>query len=114
MVAEHPAHHRDFLRAYIGAGEVAPWDGGIVAHTENANIEILEPSAVVDLVGFPVKASGQGLTLNAMRFAVADLAGTEALHRQNGLAVRRHWERLIVPPDEAFGATLIFEAAKEG
>jgi hypothetical protein len=114
MVAEHPAHHRDFLRAYIGAGEVAPWDGGIVAHTENGNIEILEPSAVVDLVGFPVKASGQGLTLNAMRFAVADLAGTEALHRQNGLAVRRHWERLIVPPDEAFGATLIFEAAKEG
>ena len=68
------------------------------------------PSAARDLFAFPVKANGNGLTLNAMRFAVADLGQTEALHRKNGLAVRRHGERLIVPPIEAFGATLIFEA----
>jgi hypothetical protein len=52
------------------------------------------------------------MTMNAIRFAVADLADTEALHRQNGLTVRRHGGRLIVPPEEAFGATLIFEATK--
>jgi hypothetical protein len=54
------------------------------------------------------------MTLSAMRFSVADLARIEALYRQNGLAVRRHAERLIVPPEEAFGATLIFEPAKVG
>ena len=67
-----------------------------------------------NLFGLPVKASGEGLTLNAMRFTVADLAQTEALFRQHEIACQRRGERLIVPPEEAFGATLIFEAAKVG
>jgi Glyoxalase-like domain len=111
MIANDPARHQDFLKAYIGIGEVTSGPAGVTARTENGEIEILEPSAARDLLGFPVKASGDGLTLNAMRFAVADLGQTEALYRQNGLAVRRYGEKLIVPPDEAFGATLIFEAA---
>jgi hypothetical protein len=112
MLADDPASHRDFLKAYIGQGEVTSSAAGITAHTENGDIEIMAPSVARDLLGFPVKASGEGITLNAMRFAVADMARTEALHRQNGLAVRRHGGRLIVPPDVAFGATLIFEAAE--
>jgi hypothetical protein len=78
-------------------------------HTENGDIEILEPSAADDLFGLPVTADGDGMTLSAMRFAVTDLAAIEALYRQNGLAVRRRGDRLIVPPGEAFGATLIFK-----
>ena len=109
MIANHPARHRDFLKAYTGAGEVASNAAGISVHTENGDVEVLEPSAARDLFGIPVKADGEAITLNAMRFAVADLAGTEALHRQNGFAVRRQGERLVLPPDEAFGATLIFE-----
>jgi hypothetical protein len=112
MVANDPASHRAFLEAYIGQGELASTAAGITAHTENGDIDILAPPAARDLLGLPVKASGEGIALDAMRFAVADLAQTETLHRQNGLAVKRHGERLIVPPDVAFGATLIFEAAK--
>ena len=111
LIANHPARHRDFLKAYTG-DEADSQVGGIVALTKNGEIEVLEPSALRDLFGTPVEASGEGITLNAMRFTVADLAQTEALHRRNGVAVRRHGERLIVPPDVAFGATLIFEAAK--
>jgi hypothetical protein len=111
MVALEPARHREFLKAYIGAGEMAAHEGGVTACTENGDIEILEPSAAHDLFGVPIKA-GTGMTMNAMRFAVVDLAQTEALHRQNGLAVRRHGTRLIVPPEAAFSATLIFEAAE--
>jgi hypothetical protein len=110
MIANNPARYQDFLKAYIGVGEVTSGPAGVTARTENGEIEILEPSVARDLLGFPVKASGDGLTLNAMRFAVAHLRQTEARHRQNGLAVRRHGEKLIVPPDQAFGATLIFEA----
>lgn len=110
MVADDPAAHHDFLKAYTGAAEVTSGPAGVTAHTENGEIEILEPSAAGDLFAFPVKAGRTGLTLNAMRFTVADLAQTEALHRQNGLTVRRHGEKLIVLPIEAFGATLIFEA----
>ena len=40
-----------------------------------------------------------------------DFAEVEALHRQRGIASRRHVGRLVVPPDVAHGATLIFEAA---
>jgi Glyoxalase-like domain len=110
MIANDSARHQDFLKAYVGAGEVTSGPVGVTARTENGEIEILEPPAARDLLGFPVMAGGDGLTLNAMRFAVADLGQTEALYRKNGLAVRRHGEKLMVPPDEAFGATLIFEA----
>jgi hypothetical protein len=111
MVANDPASHRNFLKVYTGA-EVTSDTAGVTARTENGDIEIATPSGACDLLGFPVTAAGEGITLNAMRFAVADLAQTEALHRRNGVAVRRHEERLIVPPDAAFGATLIFEATK--
>jgi hypothetical protein len=110
VIANDPASHRGFLKTYIGTGEVTSGPAGVIARTENGEIEILEPSAARDLLDFPIKASGEGLTLNAMRFAVPDLARTEALFRQNEVVCRRHGERLIVPPDVAFGATLIFEA----
>jgi hypothetical protein len=112
MVANDPANHQQFLKAYIGEGEVSPSAAGITAHTENGDLEILDRSAARDLLGFPVKASDGGITLNAMRFAVADLAPIEILHRRTGLAVRRVGDRLILPPEDAFGATLIFEAGK--
>lgn len=112
MIANDPASHRGFLEAYSGVKPVRT-EGGVAARTENGVIDILNPSAARDLLGFPVEAGGAGVMLNALRFAVADPSRTEGLHRQNGLAVRRHGERLVVPPEEAFGATLIFEAAKE-
>ena len=112
MVAGDPVSHQSFLTAYTGVKTVVSRDG-VTAETENGDIDILDPSAARDLLGFPVKAGGNGITLNAMRFAVADLIQAEALHRQNGLAVRRNGQRLTIPPEEGFGATLIFEAAKE-
>jgi catechol 2,3-dioxygenase-like lactoylglutathione lyase family enzyme len=112
MVADDPTRHQSFVEDYIGAGEVTSTADGIIAHTQNGDIEILTPSAASDLLGILVEASGEGITLNATRFVVANLTQTEALHRRNGLAVRRHGEKLIVPPEQAFGATLIFEAAK--
>jgi glyoxalase-like protein len=112
MVANDPAGHRDFLKAYIGQGDVTSNAAGLTAPTENGDIEIMTPSAARGLLGFPVKASGEGITLNAMRFTVGNLAQTETLHRQNGVVAKRHGDRLIVAPDGAFGATLIFEAAK--
>ena len=114
MLANAPASHRDFLKAYTGAAEVSSRGAGATAHTENGDIEILTPSSAHELLGVPVEAHGDGITLNAMRFAVPDLAQTQALHRQNGLATRRHGERLILPPTEAFGATLIFETKESG
>ena len=62
--------------------------------------------------GYFGRGAGEGMTLNALRFEVADMAQAEASHRQNGVASRRHIGRLVVPPGVAHGATLIFETAK--
>ena len=70
----------------------------------------MEPVAFRDQFGFSVKADGEGMTLNAMRFAVADIGRRRPCIGKTELAVRRHVGRLVVPPIVAYGATLIFEA----
>ena len=72
----------------------------------------MEEVSYRDQFGVPVEVNGEGMTLNALRFEVADLAELEASLRQGGIAARRRVGRLIVPPDLAFGATLIFEGGK--
>jgi Glyoxalase-like domain len=111
MVANNPTDHQTFLKAFTGVGEVYSNAIGVNARTENGDIAILQPMTYPDQFGVPIDAMGEGMTLNAMRFAVPDMAQAEAVHRQNGVASQRHDGRLVVPPDLAHGATLIFETA---
>jgi Glyoxalase-like domain len=116
LVSHHPANHQTFLKAFTGAGELHSKPTGVRALTGNGDIEILDSASFRGQFGVSpdVKGEGmpqEGMTLCAMRFAVADLARAEALHRQNGIASWRHGGRLVVPPDIAHGATLIFETA---
>jgi catechol 2,3-dioxygenase-like lactoylglutathione lyase family enzyme len=111
LVASDPTRHEDFLRAYTGC-EPDRDANGVVAHTGNGDIEVMRPSSYRDRFGVPAVAIGEAMMLNAMRFAVDDLAQAQALLRQSGLGHRNLDGRLIVPPEIAFGATLIFEAAK--
>jgi hypothetical protein len=111
MVANDPTRHQSFLEVYTG-NQLNREGAGVVAHTENGDIEIMPPAAYRDQFGVPIEAIGEGMTLNAIRFAVADLAQTEMQLRNRGVVCRDLAGRLIVPPDIAFGATLIFEAAR--
>lgn len=111
MVASNPAGHQNFLKAFAGVGELHSSAIGVKARTENGDIDILDPNAYRDQFGVSVELTGEGMTLNAMRFAVADMVQIETLHHQNGIASRRLAGRLVVPPDLAHGATLIFETA---
>jgi hypothetical protein len=112
LVADNPADHHVFLKAFTGVSDLHASSIGIRATTENGEVEIMEQVAFRDLTGVALKADGEGMTLNALRFAVADIAAVEAQHRANGILSRRHAGRLVISPDLAFGATLIFEAAK--
>jgi hypothetical protein len=114
MVADNPTDHHIFLKAFTGVSDLHSSSIGVKAHTENGDIEIMEQVAFRDQFGVSPDVNGEGMTLNALRFEVTDVAQAEALLRQNGLASRRHVGRLIIPPDVAHGATLIFETAKEG
>jgi hypothetical protein len=111
LVASNPAAHQSFLKAFSGVGEPQSGAGGVSARTENGDIEVMTPITYSDRFGVPVETVGEGMAFKAMRFAVPDLAAVEALHRRNGIASRRHAGRMVVPPDLAHGATLIFETA---
>jgi Glyoxalase-like domain len=114
LVADNPTDHHIFLKSFTGVSDLHSSSMGVTAATENGDVEIITPVAFRDQFGVAVKASGEGMTLNALRFEVADLAEVEALHRSGGIASRRHGGRLIVPPDIAHGATLILEPAQQG
>jgi hypothetical protein len=111
MVADNPTDHHIFLKAFTGVSDLHSNSIGIKARTENGDIEIMEPASFRDQFGVSPDINGEGMTLNALRFDVADIAQAEILHRQHGIASRRHAGRLVVPPDVGFGATLIFETA---
>jgi hypothetical protein len=112
IVSGEPAGNSAFLTSFTGAAVLQSRSAGIVAVTNNGEAEIMPPAAFRDLTGVTIEPDGAGMTLNALRFAVADLAVVESLHRDDGIASRRHGGRIVVPPEIAFGATLIFEAAK--
>lgn len=112
LVAENPTGHHIFLKAFTGVSDLHSSSIGITARTENGEIEIMEPVSFRDQFFASPEVSGEGMTLNALRFAVEDMAQAEALLQQNKIVSQRHVGRLIVPPDAAHGATLIFETAK--
>jgi hypothetical protein len=112
LVADKPADHSAFLTSFTGVAEVQSRSTGVVAVTGNGEVEIMAPAAFRDVTGVTIEPEGEGMTLNALRFAVADLRVVEVQHRDNQIASRRRGGRIVVPPDIAFGATLIFEVAK--
>jgi hypothetical protein len=114
MVAENPTDHHIFLKAFTGVSDLHSSSIGVKARTGNGDVEIMEQVAFRDQFGTSPEVRGEGMTLNAMRFEVADIAQADAWHRVNAIASRRHAGRLVVPPDVAHGATLIFEALKVG
>ena len=98
MVADNPADHHIFLKAFTGVNDLHSSSIGIKARTENGDVEIMEPVAFRDQFGVALDVSGEGMTLNAMRFAVADIARPRPCIGENGIASRRHAGRLVLPP----------------
>ena len=111
LVADNPADHHIFLKAFTRVSDLHSTSVGITARTANGDIEIMEQIAFRDQFGVSPEVKGEGMTLNGLRFEVDDIAQAEAGHRQNGVVSQRHVGRLVMPPDVAHGATLIFETA---
>ena len=74
MVADNPTDHHIFLKAFTGVSDLHSSSIGIKARTGNGDVEIMEPVAFRDRFGVSPDVSGEGMTLNAMRFAVSDMA----------------------------------------
>jgi hypothetical protein len=111
LVADSPAGHQRFIKAYTGLSAVDVSSTGVTARTGNGDVDILKPTSFRDRFGVSPGVTGEGMVFGALRFTVADIAQAEVLHRQNGIASQRHGGRLVVAPKLAHGATLIFETA---
>lgn len=114
MVADNPSDHHIFLSAFTGVRMVHSSSLGIASLTPNGEVEIMEATGFRDQFDIVPVTEGEGATFQGLRLVVDDLKAAERLLRDNDIACHRHVGRVIVPPDVAFGATLIFDNRIEG
>jgi catechol 2,3-dioxygenase-like lactoylglutathione lyase family enzyme len=107
FVADQPMDHAGFLSAFSGVGMLDNHADGVTAHTPRGSIEIFKVAAFRDRFGASPNDI-QGLKLVGLKISVKDLDQIEALLQKSGMACSRHEGRLVIAPDAAFGATLIF------
>ncbi|MDB5546909.1 MAG: Glyoxalase [Tardiphaga sp.] len=110
LVAAKPADHAKFLRTFIGAADVEQRVAGIALRTPRGEIDVLEPAAFAERYGV-VCDLGERAMIAALRIAVENLDAVDSILRDGEIPSHRHGALLIVPPQAAFGATLIFEQA---
>jgi hypothetical protein len=110
MVAENPADHHVFLKAFSGVTDLKSTSSGITIETPRGEIQVMDPSAYTAHFAVAPPDTSQGARLAALRFAVRDMAALRSALEKGGTAAVGHMGKLVVPPQEAFGATLAFEA----
>jgi hypothetical protein len=111
FVAERPADHRRFFAYVTGAHELRSGPHGLLVKTPRGDIEILDVAAFRDRFGVMRKPGRTGATLEGLRIDAPDLDAVERVLRANDIASNRRGSRLVISPETAFGATLIFEGA---
>ena len=109
LVADNPTDHHIFLGGVTGVRELHSSSLGLKADTPRGDVEILEATAVHDQFGVTPKVERTGATLEGLRLAAPDLDAVERIFKASNIASHRHIGRLVVKPEAAFGATLIFE-----
>jgi hypothetical protein len=111
LVAPDPGEHAAFLAAFTGSGVTRR--GGLVLDTPRGEIEVLAPSDLRQRYGADAGASETQSAAHfaAFRIAVADLGAAAGVLDGNGIGYARAGASIVVPPKEAFGCALVFEAA---
>lgn len=109
FVAENPDDQRHFFAAFSGAQEVSPAPGGFVIRTGGGDIEVVIPAAFNDQYGIAPPDVSSRASFAAIRFTVRDLGAA----RPFMAGARDHKSRLVVGPEAAMGAVLLFEKAAE-
>jgi len=112
MVADNPTDHHIFLGNVTGVRELHSSSLGVVANTPRGDVEIEEATAFRDQFGVVPKVERTGATIEGLRLAAPDIDAVERILKAGNTASHRHIGRLVVKPEAAFGATLIFEQSR--
>jgi hypothetical protein len=113
LTADNPTDHHIFLEAFTGCRDLHSTSIGLVAQTPRGAIEVVEPVSFADRFGVTPAVTGEAMTLAALRLGVLWRGRIEGHLKDNGIPYERRSKALVVKPEAAFGATLVFEAESE-
>lgn len=113
FVADNPTDHHIFMSAFAGERELQSTSSGISVVTPRGEIQIMDPVAYRRHFGIDAPDANKGMPLCALRLVAADLAKVEANLTSGGAAHLNHMGRIVVRPDAAMGAALVFEQATQ-
>jgi catechol 2,3-dioxygenase-like lactoylglutathione lyase family enzyme len=114
MVAENPADHAAFLRAFCGTNDVKSNSNGIAIRTARGEIQVMDSTAYRQHFAVEPPDLTRGARLAAIRLFVRDQATVTSALDKGGIVAAKYMGNLVIPPDTACGATLIFETLKTG
>lgn len=107
FVAENPADHHIFLKAFAGVSDLASTSSGITIDTPRGEIQVMDPAAFRLHYAVEPPDTTRGMRLAAIRFAADMTAARAAL----GDRASERMGKLIVGPRTVHGATLVVEPA---
>jgi len=108
LVAENPSEHHIFLSALTGERELQSSSSGIRLATPRGDIQVMDAAAFRSHFGVAPPDVSAGARLAALRFAVRDLDAAQAALKAGGVDAKSHMGNLVVAPENARGATLVF------
>jgi hypothetical protein len=110
IVAENPSDHHIFLSAFTGERELNATSSGITAHTPRGDLQIMDAAAFRSHFGVPAPDIAAGARLAAVRIAVRERNALIATLEAGAVPHILHMGHVIVAPQAAMGATLVFAA----
>src|SRR3981081_2213944 len=109
LVAENPTDHHIFLSAFPGVRDLHATSSGVTASTPRGDIKVMDPAAFRSHFATEPPDISEGARLAALQFRVRDQAALVAALQAGGIEFASQMGQLIVPPDIAMGATILFE-----
>jgi hypothetical protein len=110
LVADRPQDRHGFLSVFTGT-EVIAAPSGITARTPRGDIDVMKPASFARRFGVAPPDTARGARLAALRFAAADLAAVRSALQAGKVGFFEQPQQLVIGPDLAFGATLVFDSA---
>lgn len=109
LVAENPADHHIFLSAVTGVRDLHATSSGVTASTPRGDIRVMDRAAFRSHFGTAPPDISKGARLAAVQFRVRDQAALVAALQVGGIEFASQRGHIVVPPDIAMGATILFE-----
>jgi catechol 2,3-dioxygenase-like lactoylglutathione lyase family enzyme len=111
LVAKRPGELRPLLSAWVGQPDLAESAMAITATTPRGDVEVLSPAAFSSVLGVASPKMTRGPRIAALRLAVRDFGMAVNTLKRADVKAQMRMGRIVVPPEVAMGATLVFEPA---